>query len=141
MTKYIALKAYRGLEGHVRVGQVLAVVDFPTLDASRIDDLTRLGLIGVYSDKMAASPRNQAVRSPQDPPGLDSPNAGGMRSLGWTPGEADEGNGQGAEGAPDGSSTSAAISSSSLQAAPAQGRPTSPAPKPGRVPRGTRSAS
>lgn len=146
--RYIALKAFRGEEGAVRVGQVLE-----GLADTRAEQLKRNRLIDDYSDKMAAAPRNQAMRSPADPPGLTSPNAGGLVELGWNPdgrpsgdGTSDgtdaEGNGEAATTvAPIGSSTSPTESSSSSPPAPPPATSTSNTSSDGRPKRGRRPSS
>ena len=159
MSKFIVRKAYRGLEGPVRVGQVLDAAKFPTLTKERAAELERGGMLAPYSYKMKAQARNQAYAGPRDPGRMVSPNAGGLTELGWDPEKGDgseagtlttgnavegaEGNGQGAEstGAPNGSSTSTDATSSSSPAAQAPPAPTSSGPAPGRRQRGTRPSS
>lgn len=171
MSKFIVRKAYRGLEGPVRVGQVLDVKDHPSLTKERAAELTRGGMLEAYSDKMKAQARNQAFASPREPGRMVSPNAGGLVDLGWDPakgdhgaggtmttgnatagadegagegaGAGDAGNGQGATttAAPAGSSTSPAATPSSSPAAQAPKAQTSPAPSAGRRQRGTRPSS
>lgn len=158
MTKYVALKSFRGQEGPIRRGQ-----DMPDdMTADRIKTLERNRLIGPRKTGEAPAPRNQALPGPKEPPGMDSPNAGGLVHLGWDPnasppgdgtrqarpdqvdgeGEDDQGNGEGAAEtiAPIGSSTSPDDGSSSSQAAPPPAPLTSPARSPAlpKKPRGNR---
>lgn len=159
MTKYVALKSFRGQEGPIRRGQ-----DMPDdMTPERIKALERQRLIERRKTGEAPPARNQALPGPKEPPGMVSPNAGGLVDLGWDPnagkfrgdgtrqarddaegpeGEGDAGNGEGAAEtiAPIGSSTSATDASSSSQAAPPPAPLTSPARSAGRPkkPRGNR---
>lgn len=105
MSKIIARKAFTGLEGHIRVGQVLDSADYASLTPARIEQLSRNGLVEDYHDKMDAAPSNKALerRPAADPPGMTSPNRGGITDLGWKPGagaddHADAGRFVGSEG-------------------------------------------
>lgn len=149
MAKYVATKAFRGVEGPVRVGQVLDTADHETLTRDRLAALTRNGLIEPYRDKMAAAPRNQAFRSPAEPIGVVSPNAGGLTDLRWNPEQAQrervraigEEEGDDENPSPDGqngSSTSPAIGQSSFsrpdRAPKAPATPSGERPRRGRRP-------
>lgn len=134
---FIAKKSYTGLEGRVMKGQRLDPAALPTLDNPvRVDQLKRNGLIEDYDKAVAPAARTQALRSPAEPPGMVSPNVGGIRELGWTPGgppgDGTRGDGETEAGNEGGAAAGEAIapigSSTSPTAEPSSSPPVPPPP-------------